>query len=362
MKQKQELNPKILNLVRKNIRKLKVYDPLIPENKKDVVLLNQNENPYSIGLEKFNCKFNRYPELQPKKLIKILSNLYKTNSKNVLLTRGADEGIDILVKSFCECEKDGVLICPPTFGMYKVFADIQGVKTFKVPLLEDKDFQLDVKSILETVKNNSIKVIFIPNPSAPMGNIIKKESLITLCEKLKNDVVVVVDEAYIEFTKIQSFIESLNKYHNLIVLRTLSKTYGMAGLRLGSIIAHEKLISIFKAVQPPYALSILSIKVAEEILKSGVYLNKISKNTDKIISERKRMEKELEKFSFVKKIYPSVTNFLFLQVDDSEKLFKFCYKNGFAIRSQTSQIPNAIRISIGTPEENNKLINLLNKY
>jgi histidinol-phosphate aminotransferase len=356
----------ILNLARPEIRKLQPYQSarLITEQKdiKGKIYLDANENPYlPYPQDKSTRYFNRYPEQQPKELKKILSSIYKVSPENLLITRGSGEAIDILIRAFCEPKKNSIIICPPTFGLYKVYAQINSVNVFSIPLQQDKKYQLNMDSIIKTIQTNSVKLIFIPSPNAPMGHIMQQQDIISLCKNLSDTSLVVIDEAYIEFAERKSITRFLMQYPNLIVLRTLSKDYAMAGLRIGCCIAAPELIVLLRTILAPYPLCIASIMAAVKALSANG-LKLARKNITKIINERKKLENKLTKLSCVRKVYRGKANFVLFQVDDSDDVVNYCAKKGIILRSQSSQLTNCVRVSIGTPTENRKLLKVLNGY
>ncbi|MHA1539334.1 MAG: histidinol-phosphate transaminase [Alphaproteobacteria bacterium] len=356
----------ILNLVRPEILKLKPYESarFVAEQAgfKGRVWLDANENPFtpysSNGLS-FNP--NRYPEPQPEELKNRLAELYETSSDNILITRGSDEAIDLLIRAFCRARIDNTLICPPTFGMYKIYGNVQGIATLEVPLDAENNYQLDVKYILNTCYSNPVKIVFIPAPAAPMGHVMNEEDILTICESLSKRALVIVDEAYIEFSEQNSFTKHLSQYPNIAVMRTLSKAYGMAGLRIGSLIADPKIINVLRAVMAPYALTVPSIETALEALSpEGI------KHTQKYIeflkSEREKMEGELKKLPFITNVFPSVTNFILFQTEHAEALHQYCGEHGIIIRPQMSNLKNALRFSVGTEAENQEVLKVLQEF
>ena len=320
----------MINLVRKNILKLKPY--VVAPLKKGDIILNANENPYSL------TEFNRYPELD--KLLKIVSNLYKVKEDNILVSNGSDGAIDILIKTFCEPKKDNIIVLKPCFSMYKNYADIQDVKTIEVPLKKENKYQLNVEEIKKKVNKNT-KIIFISNPSAPLGHAFRTSDLNELA---KLNVILVIDEAYIEFSKENSFVEKINRYKNIVVLRTLSKAYGMAGLRIGFAISNKENINYLRAVSSPYPISSASIKICLNILNKKLNINIL-------IKERERVSKELKKFKFLK-VFDSCTNFLFIETKYMKDIQKIMEKHKIKLR----YFPFGIRLSIGTKEENDKVL------
>ena len=359
-------NNNILGLARPGIRRLKPYQSarLITEQKdlEGKIYLDANENPYPPYPQDESTRcFNRYPEQQPKELKRILSTIYSVNPDGLLITRGSGEAIDILIRVFCEPKKDSIIICPPTFGLYKVYAQINNAKICSIPLLENKRFQLDTETIIKKACSKSAKLVFIPSPNAPMGHLMKQQDLLNLCERLSNKTIVVVDEAYIEFAERKSIARFLKQYSNLVVLRTLSKDYAMAGLRIGSCIAAPELITLLRTVLAPYPLCIASIiAVTKALQPRGLALAR--KNISRLVNEREKLLGELKKLPCVCKVYPGAANFILFQVANSDDLINFCAKKGIILRSQASQLANCIRVSVGASAENKKLIKTLKAY
>ncbi len=357
---------KILELARVEIRKFKPYQSAkkIFEDAgyEEKICLDANLNPYPpYPTDGSTDGFNYYPEPQPLELKKILTKIYKVDSNNILLTRGGDEAIDLLVRAFCEPQKDSIVICTPTYGMYKISAEIQGADVLDIPLLPNKNFKLDVNGIFEARNNNSIKLIFIPSPNAPLGHLMNKNDILRLCKELSEQALIIIDEAYIEFANEPSFTDFLSKFPNLVVLRTLSKAYAMAGLRIGSCIGNPEIVQLLKNIQAPYPLTIPSINAAIKALQpAGLEL--VKKYIKELIAERDKLILELGKLPYVKKVFPSVTNFVLFEADNAEDVFDYCSKQGIILRSQTYQLLNTIRISVGTEQNNKKLIEILKKH
>ena len=356
----------ILKLIRPEILKLQPYESARVVAEKagftGKVWLDANENPFApYSANGLSFAPNRYPEPQPEDLKNRLAELYEVSSENILITRGSDEAIDFTVRAFCRARIDNILICPPTFGMYKIYGDVQGIATLRSPLLAEENYRLDVKGILNTCYCNSVKIVFIPSPSAPMGHMMNDEDVLTVCESLSKRALVVVDEAYIEFSGRTSFTKYLSQYPNLAVTRTLSKAYGMAGLRLGSIMADPQIINILKSVMPPYPLTVPSIETALEAL-SPKGLKQADKYIKFLVSEREKMEMELKKLPFIETVFPSSTNFILIQSERFEELYQHCGKNGIIFRPQTNALKNSLRFSVGTKEENEEVIRVLREF
>lgn len=314
----------------------------------DALHLDANENPYAPPPVTGVGNYNRYPEQQPPALRQRLADIYGTKPERVLVGRGADEGIEVLLRTFCEDGQDSILICPPTFGYYKTVADIQGAKTVEVPLTSDYEWDVDgIHQAASETKN--LKAIFICSPNNPTGNEIKREAVLGLVKAFPN-IFIVVDEAYIEFSEARSFVGDISDYSNLVILRTLSKAYALAGVRGGCAIADERVIELMLKVLPPYPIA---RPVEKAILSAlapaamGVHAERLSET----LEERKRMEVELKKSPFVKTVYPSAANFLLLEVQNDEALVRELGKRAIKIRDYRSTT-GRIRISIGSPAEN----------
>lgn len=344
-------NNDILDLVRPTVLKLKPYKSAKEEFKdfdKDFIFLDANENPYENG-------WNRYPDPNQTELKKVLSDAKEIPIKNIFLGNGSDEILDMIFRVFCEPNLDNVIINTPTFGMYKVLSDINNVACKKILL--NTDFQLDIESVLKSVDKQN-KVVFICSPNNPTGNLIKKEDILILVNTL--NAIVVIDEAYIDFTDAKSWLNEVNTYKNLIVTQTLSKAYGMAGLRLGICYANEVIIELLKKIKMPYNVNVLTQNNAVKYLENE---NHIRNKIQEIITNKKILIKELSKIGLVRKIYPSDTNFLLVKVDDANKRYQQLVNNGIVVRNRTTEplCENCLRITVGIKDENEQLINVLKK-
>ena len=253
----------ISNLIRPALRDFKPYDSFVATGS---VCLNANENPYSLD-DGEEVRINRYPEGQPAKLLSLLADLYKIDGGELVITSGADQAIDLLIRVFIDAG-DAVITTPPTFSMYGFYTAVQGGRVCEVPLQADDGYSIDVEKIVAVQRQTGAKLVFIANPSAPLGHAQDKERIVAVLDALRNRAVVVVDEAYIEFSDLASFTTLRKDYPNLVVLRTLSKYYGFAGLRLGSLIAEKEIADKVRAIAPPYSLSGASVKIAERLLSS----------------------------------------------------------------------------------------------
>ena len=340
---------KIKNLVRKNIEDLIPYSSARDEfNKSDnYIYLDANESSYDNG-------YNRYPNNKHPELITLISNYKKLNKDELVLCNGTDELIDLVIRVFCEPGKDKIITLNPTYGMYEVSAKINNVKNVKIDL--DHNFQIDIEKV-KSQFDDLTKIIFITNPNNPTGNCFNEDSIIEIIESFNG--IVFIDEAYIDYSN-NSLISKLNMYQNLIISQTFSKALGLAGIRLGVGYSNSNLISYLKKVKPPYNVNSLTEKKAIENISSTYLDNSQIKET---ILERNKLEKKLENFPFVKKVYPSDSNFLLVKVANANNVYKYLLDNGIVVRnrSQIKGCEECLRITVGTPKQNNLLINVLKR-
>lgn len=341
-------NFNIQNITRTNVKNMKPYSSARDEFKDfshTMVYLDANENPFQNGM-------NRYPDPQQKKLKAILSKQNKINENQILLGNGSDEVLDLLYRAFCEPNRDNVITLPPTYGMYGVLADLNAIENREVVL--SKDFQPNVDEILNRV-NEKTKIIFLCSPNNPTGNSFDDESVFKLLKKFNG--LIVIDEAYIDFSKHESWLGQLAIYPNLVIIQTLSKAYAMAGLRIGILYASVEITAVLNKIKPPYNINTLSQETAIKKLEQSTFDFQVKK----IISERERLIKELNTIPFIKFVFPTDANFILVQVDDAEKRYKQLIDNGIVIRNRSSHAlcDNCIRITVGAKEENSKLIEIL---
>ena len=335
---------KLEKLVRKNIQSLKPYSSARDEFVGDAdIFLDANENP-------FPSPYNRYPDPLQRELKRELSKIKNVDSSCLFLGNGSDEPIDLLIRAYCEPNTDAILITPPTYGMYKVCADINAV-TVQEALLT-AEFELDVEKVLTTI-DDSTKIIFLCSPNNPSGNLLRADDI----KKIINtfDGLVVLDEAYIDFSSSSGFISFLKDYPNLVILQTLSKAWGLAGLRLGMCFAAPEIITVLNKIKYPYNINTSTQSLVLEKVKDR---EEVISNTEVIVKERERLEHELSKISWIIKIHPSDANFLLVQVLDARYVYTAMLKRGIILRDR-SNIPlceNCIRITIGSPAENKTLI------
>jgi histidinol-phosphate aminotransferase len=340
----------INKLVRDNVKVLKPYSSARDEfedfDTAEMVFLDANENPYQNGV-------NRYPDPQQANVKVVLGQIKNLSQKQILLGNGSDEVLDLLFRAFCEPKVDNIISLPPTYGMYSVLANINNVENKEVLL--SNEFQPQVDKILEAVTDNT-KIIFLCSPNNPTGNSFTTESVTTLLEKFSG--FVVIDEAYIDFSDKASWLEKLDQYPNLIITQTLSKAYGLAGIRLGICYASEEVIAVLNKIKPPYNVNELTQQRALERLSDQ---EKINREISSILTERDTLLDVLNQVPFVEKIYPSEANFILIKVDDANKRYDELIAKGIVIRNRSTQplCENTLRLTIGTEEENKKLIKAL---
>ena len=344
------MNFNINNLVRENVKAMKPYSSARDEfedfDTADMIFLDANENPFQNGV-------NRYPDPQQSNVKVVLSKQRNVNSNQILLGNGSDEVLDLIFRAFCEPKVDNVITLPPTYGMYGVLANINAVENREVLL--STDFQPQVEQILIAVDENT-KIIFLCSPNNPTGNSFSDESVTQLLENFKG--LVVIDEAYIDFSEKESWLTKIDEYPNLVITQTLSKAYGLAGIRLGICYGSVEVISVLNKIKPPYNVNELTQLRALKRLSNP---EKIKSEITSIIAQREELLKVLVNVKFVEKIYPTEANFILIQVDDANKRYDELIAKGIVIRNRTTQplCENTLRLTIGTEEENKKLMKAL---
>jgi len=343
------------NILRKNIKNLKPYSSARDEFKgKEGVFLDANENSFGSPLKE---NYNRYPDPMQLDVKEKLSKIKGLPIQNIFLGNGSDEAIDILFRAFCEPGKDNVLICPPTYGMYEVSAGINDVAILKIPLLPEI-FQLDVENVLKALSPKT-KIIFLCCPNNPTGNGVKWDDIKTIIESFSG--IVVIDEAYINFAKYRSLIPELLNYPNIVILQTLSKAWGLAGLRIGMAFASEPIIDIFNKIKPPYNVNAVSQKLALEALDN---IDKINSWIKEIVLERDKLINNLEHIQFIQKVYPSDANFVLVKTSHPQNIYNYLVSKKVIVRdrSKVELCEGCLRITVGNKEENKNLIQLLKEY
>jgi histidinol-phosphate aminotransferase len=340
----------LYRLVRENVRQLKPYSSARDEYTSDgskMVFIDANESPYTNGI-------NRYPDPHQRELKTLLAKRFSLSPANILLGNGSDEVLDLIYRAFCEPHKDNIITMPPTYGMYKVLAGINAIENREVLLTES--FELDVDKILESINSNT-KAIFLCSPNNPTGNSFSVTHIEVLLNNFQG--LIVVDEAYIDFATQSSWLNKLGQFPNLIVTRTFSKAYGMAGLRLGVCYASEDIIAILNRIKPPYNVNELTQRKAFQMIQNTALLEE---QITEILAERDRMVGQLAEINYINEIYPTDANFILVKVDDADKRYQEILELGVVVRNRSTQplCDNALRFTIGTPEENETLLKVLN--
>lgn len=338
------------NFVRNNIRNLIPYSSARDEaGRASEVYLDANENPFPNGI-------NRYPDPQQYELKKCIAAQKGIDTSQLLLGNGSDEIIDLLIRSFCNPGIDEIIITPPTYGMYKVLADINNVICKEVRL--SADFSLNVKRILETVSGYT-KIIMLCSPNNPSGNLLAIPDITTILQEFKGPVL--IDEAYIDFAKQDSWLTKLHQYPNLIVCQTLSKAWAMAGLRVGIAIASREIINVLQKIKPPYNINQLTQDRAIELLQDT---EGYRERVQYLLDEKEKLITALNTINVIKEIFPSDANFLLVRFDDPDKVYQSLTREGIVVRNRSMQplCTGCLRITIGLKEENEKLISALKRY
>lgn len=335
----------INNLVRENVRKLKPYSCARDEFKGSTgIFLDANENPYG--------KLNRYPDPWQKDLKKAVSVFRGIPVENIFLGNGSDEIIDLCFRVFCQPGTDKALTFSPTYGMYEVSASVNDVELIKVPL--NQSFQIDIQKVTPLLSDRNLKLIFICSPNNPTGNsmnIADVELILSGCNSI-----VVIDEAYIDFSDKPSFRDMINKYPNLIVMQTFSKAFGLASVRVGIAFANKEIIQYFNKIKPPYNISANNQKIA---LKRILRPDKMNRQISRICREKDKLVSQLSKIALTEHVYPSDANFLLVKVKDADKVYSELIKMKIITRNRNTVVKDCIRITVGKPSENWKLLRAL---
>lgn len=303
-------------------------------------------------------EFNRYPEPQPRALIEKLSQVYEVDTKQLLLSRGSDEAIDLIIRSVLQPGNGALVQCSPAFEMYRHYATLHGAKTINCPLKRSDDFAIDIPAIVMATRQNDASIVFLCSPNNPSGTTISEDQIDRLLDALAPEVLVVLDEAYVEFSVLPSLAKRATQTPNLIVLRTLSKAYGLAGLRLGAAIGAETTINTIAAALPPYPIPSPVVDAAMQALSTP---NLIELRVQQVRRAREQLKRALAQLSYVLKVWPSDANFLLLEVSDADRLVKQARASGVSLRRVTeyANLNNAVRISVGTQQQNDRLLKLL---
>ncbi len=341
-------------LLRPNIKNLVPYSSARDEFKgKEGIFLDANENSFGSAVGEH---LNRYPDPLQWKLKEKISKVKGVPVQNIFLGNGSDEPIDICYRTFCTPGKDNVIILPPTYGMYEVSANINDVEVRKVNMT--KDFQLDLEGIEKAIDENT-KLIWICSPNNPTGNSVHYEDIEVILNNF--DGIVIIDEAYINFSRQKSFIPALTEYPNLVILQTLSKAWGLANIRLGMAFASEEIIQLFNKVKPPYNINGVTQEIALEAMQN---LDKVNNWIQETVAEREKLVKVLQTLPFTVKVYPSDANFVLVKTTDAKGIYNHLVNHKIIIRdrSKVALCEGCLRITVGTPEENQQLISILQSF
>jgi histidinol-phosphate aminotransferase len=344
----------INRLVRQNIKTLKPYSSARDEFKGEArIFLDANENSLGSPLTRW---YNRYPDPLQWELKKKIAAIKATQPENILLGNGSDECIDLLIRAFCEPQQDNIIICPPTYGMYEVYANINNVALKAVPLTSA--YQLNLEALEEAV-DAATKIIFLCSPNNPTGNSINRDDVEMILNNF--DGLVVVDEAYINFSRQRSFIASLADYPNLVIMQTFSKAWGLAALRLGMTIAHAGIIDVLNKIKPPYNINQATQELA---LKALDNLDSVNMMIAELVQERELLVKELSAMQYVLQVYPSDANFVLVKVPDANGLYNFLVEQGIIVRNRSNVIlcEGCLRITVGTGAENKELVRQIQNF
>ncbi len=350
------------NILRENIKKLVPYSSARDEYKgTEGIFLDANENafgsPVDMEIEGQALGLNRYPDTLQIAVKEKLGKIKGLPIENIFLGNGSDEAIDIIFRAFCNPGKDNAIVCPPTYGMYQVSANINDVGVIKVPLIPET-FELNTSAILKAINANT-KLIFICSPNNPTGTEVKLEAVKQILEHFNG--IVVVDEAYINFARYHTFIPELLNYPNLVILQTLSKAWGLAGLRVGMAFASRDIIDVFNKIKPPYNIGVVPQKLAAGALDNIAQVNDWIKE---IVTEREKLSVGLSELPSVLKVYPSEASFILVKTTDAKRIYNYLVNSKIVIRdrSNVELCEGCLRITIGTPEENVQVLEALTKY
>lgn len=345
------MNFNVNDLVRANVKKLVPYSSARDEFKGEAnVFLDANENSLGSPVTKW---YNRYPDPHQEKIKEKLAVIKGTPSRNIFLGNGSDECIDLLFRAFCNPGRDNVIICPPTYGMYQVSADINDIEVRSAPLLDN--FQLDLVH-METLVDDFTKIIWLCSPNNPTANSINREDIELVLNNFPG--LVVIDEAYINFSRHRSFVQELAEYPNLVVLQTLSKAWGLAGLRLGMAFASEEVIDIYNKIKPPYNIGQATQDIVLRALDNVEDVNEMIRI---LVQERDILAEQLSSLSLVQHVYPSDANFLLVKVKNAKNVYAALLGKGIVVRdrSNVQLCDDCLRITVGKPDENVTLLNSL---
>ncbi|MEJ2513955.1 MAG: histidinol-phosphate transaminase [Gammaproteobacteria bacterium] len=348
----------VARLMRPDLSSFAAYESARPV--RGVVRLHANEASWRADWDDTAEGLNRYPDPRPAALAGRLAALYGTRDDQVLVTRGSDDAIDVLARGFCRAGDDAVLVCPPTFGMYAVAAKLQGARVVTVPL--DTRFRVDADAVLEAARSEAVKLVFLCSPNNPTGSLVPARTVSRLCEALADRALVVVDEAYGEFSSAPSMAGRLNRHANLVVLRTLSKAFGLAGARCGALLGAPELVRFLRSLLPPYPLPSLSVDAALKRLQPRE-LAAARRRAAATVKRREKLAEQLARLPCVTRVFPGEGNFLLARFADAKGALAACETGGVLVRdfSDNPYLPGCLRITVGTAAENRQLLSVLGR-
>jgi histidinol-phosphate aminotransferase len=344
----------IAELARAELRALEPYEAA--QQVADTIRLNANEAPWSSAADRFRRPLNRYPEIRPRGLAQALGDYFACEPSRLLVTRGTSEAIDLLIRAFCREGQDNIVTTSPTFSMYGHYAAVQGAELRTVETRPADNFAIDVDALLAACDERT-RLIFICSPNNPTGTLVPRAALQDLLQTRGERSAVVVDEAYIEFSGQPSAVELLPEFANLVVLRTLSKALAFAGARCGAVMGPGDVIRILNAIQAPYAMSTPVVECVEDALQTAA-IDDARNRIAEIVAERQRLTAAMSSFAAVETIWPSAANFFLLRVADSAAVLREARNRGILLRDFGNSLPGCIRITVGGPPENDRLLEL----
>jgi len=346
-----------LALARPELRRLRAYTPGAYEP--GLIRLNANESPWRMPTDKSERGLNVYPPPRPDALRARLAALYGVDDDRILVTRGSSEAIDLLIRGFCRSGIDSIVVLPPTFDMYRVYATIQGANIIEVPLRPEENYSIDLQALRSKI-DESVKIVFVCSPNNPTGTSLARSHVEALCLELQDRALVVIDEAYHEFADAENYLDLLARFDNVVLLRTLSKFVSLAGVRCGSLIADRRVIEYLAAILPPYTFPTPSIELVLDML-TDESLQVAKERVSLIKLERHRLSEALRNSTLVERVYPSDANFIFIRSRDAEVLSRRAHRAGILVRRFPGQpgLEKNVRITIGRPPDNDRLIRAL---
>jgi histidinol-phosphate aminotransferase len=345
----------VLDLARDDLKNLQAYVP--GAHVQDSIRLNANESPWRLPSDHSARGLNIYPPPRPQVLNALLASHYASTAERLLVTRGSSEAIDVLIRGFCQANRDSIVICPPTFDMYRLYASIQGASIRPVPL--DGEFRLRTDAVLEAI-DASVKIVFICTPNNPTGGSVPKEDIRRLASELKDRALLVIDEAYYEFSSVADNLELIDEYDNVVILRTLSKFVALAGARCGAVLARAEVIDFLGRVLPPYTFPTPSIECVVNALEEESLV--VARERIALIrQQRNRLAESLARLPGVIRVYPSEANFILVRVRDRQAFVESARRASILIRAFDAQpaLEHCVRITVGRPEDNEALLRAL---